>query len=129
MFFGPTPVPEGIRRCDEIRAEVSGNLGAGGLDAPLARRAARDGGPLRARPGAPRRRYRDFQGARTDPTPRSPYLDESSTCWPAISTRPKGASVGYLALEKMGDKAFRPTTAAHLAEAVYAQGRDDDAGR
>ena len=28
----------------------------------------------------------------------------------------------------MGDRAFRPTTAAHLAEAVYAQGRDEDAG-
>src|SRR5262249_10154093 len=26
MFFGPTPVPEGIRRCEEIRVEVSGNL-------------------------------------------------------------------------------------------------------
>ena len=36
---------------------------------------------------------------------------------------------GYLALEEMGDRAFRPTTAAHLAEAVYAQGRDDDAKR
>ena len=28
----------------------------------------------------------------------------------------------------MGDRAFRPTTAAHLAEALYAQGRDEDAG-
>ena len=36
---------------------------------------------------------------------------------------------GYLALEEMGDRAFRPTTAAHLADAVYAQGRDDDAKR
>ena len=28
MFFGPTPVPEGIRRCEEIRAEVVGNPGS-----------------------------------------------------------------------------------------------------
>ena len=34
---------------------------------------------------------------------------------------------GYLALEEMGDRAFRPTTAAHLAQALYAQGRDEDA--
>ena len=29
---------------------------------------------------------------------------------------------------EVGDRAFRPTTAAHLAEALYAQGRDEDAG-
>ena len=28
MFFGPTPVAEGIRRCEEIRAEVVGNPGS-----------------------------------------------------------------------------------------------------
>ena len=34
---------------------------------------------------------------------------------------------GYLALEKMGDRAFRPTAAAYLAEALYPQGRDEEA--
>ncbi len=34
---------------------------------------------------------------------------------------------GYLVLEEMGDKAFRPTTAAHLAQALLAQGRTDEA--
>ena len=34
---------------------------------------------------------------------------------------------GYLVLEEMGDKAFRPTTAAHLAQALLAQGRADEA--
>src|SRR5262249_31613874 len=28
LFFGPTPVAECIRRCDELRIEVSGNLGS-----------------------------------------------------------------------------------------------------
>ena len=36
---------------------------------------------------------------------------------------------GYRALEEMGDKAFLSTTAAYLAQAVYAQGRDEEAGR
>ena len=36
---------------------------------------------------------------------------------------------GYRALEEMGDKAFLSTTAAYLAQAVYAQGRDEEASR
>ena len=36
---------------------------------------------------------------------------------------------GYRALEEMGDKAFLSTTAAYLAQAVYAQGRYEDASR
>jgi tetratricopeptide (TPR) repeat protein len=32
-------------------------------------------------------------------------------------------------LEEMGDRAFRPTTAAHLAQALFAQGRADEALR
>ena len=36
---------------------------------------------------------------------------------------------GYVVLEEMGDKAFRPTTAAHLAQALFAQGRADEALR
>ncbi|MGH2661976.1 MAG: ATP-binding protein [Actinomycetota bacterium] len=36
---------------------------------------------------------------------------------------------GYDALERMGEKAYLSTTAAHLAEAVYAQGRYDEAER
>jgi tetratricopeptide (TPR) repeat protein len=36
---------------------------------------------------------------------------------------------GYRALEEMGDKAFLATSAAYLAQAVYAQGRDEEASR
>ncbi len=36
---------------------------------------------------------------------------------------------GYSALEEMEDRAFLPTTAAHLAQAIYAQGRDEEARR
>ena len=39
----------------------------GGLDAPVAGGSARDGRPLRARPGAARRQQRDLRGARADP--------------------------------------------------------------
>ena len=34
---------------------------------------------------------------------------------------------GYRVLKASGDRAFRPTTAAHLAQAVHAQGRDEEA--
>ena len=61
MFFGPTPVPEGIRRCDEIRVEVSGNLGAEAWTLrSLAGLHAMDGRFELAR-NAPRRQQRDLR--------------------------------------------------------------------
>ena len=130
MFFGPTPVPEGIRRCDEIRAEVSGNLGAeawtirslAGLHAmegrfELARELLADGTAIFKELGQ--------------------TLNSSVSHLDAIVEMLAGDSAaaerrlleGYRALEEMGDKAFLSTTAAYLAQAVYAQGREDDAGR
>ena len=129
MFFGPTPVPEGIRRCEEIRAEVVGNPGSEAW-------ALRSLAGLHAMEGR-------FELART-------LLAEANAIFEELGqTRYSSAldidgivellagdldaaegrlRAGYLALEKMGDRAFRPTTAAHLAEALYAQGRDEDAG-
>ncbi|MGA2926964.1 MAG: adenylate/guanylate cyclase domain-containing protein, partial [Solirubrobacteraceae bacterium] len=37
--------------------------------------------------------------------------------------------LGYLALEQMGDKSLLATTAAYLARAILAQGRDEEAAR
>ena len=131
MFFGPTPVPEGIRRCEEIRAEVVGNPGSEAW-------ALRSLAGLHAMVGR-------FELARTLLAEANGIFEELGQTLillgfgyrrdrraPGRRSRlpPKGASVaGYLALEKMGDRAFRPTTAAYLAEALYAQGRDEDAGR
>ena len=128
MFFGPTPVPEGVRRCEEIRAEVVGNPGSEAW-------ALRSLAGLHAMVGR-------FELART-------LLAEANEIFGELGqTRYSSASdidgivellagdlgaaegrlrTGYLALESMGDRAFRPTTAAHLAEALYAQGRDEDA--
>ena len=60
----PGPRRDPPLRRDSSRGERESRRG--GLDDPLAGRAARDGRPLRARPGASRRRHRDFQGARPD---------------------------------------------------------------
>jgi len=129
MFFGPTPVLEGVRRCEEIRAEVVGNPGSEAW-------ALRSLAGLHAMVGR-------FELART-------LLAEANEIFEELGqTRFSSAldidgivellagdldaaegrlRTGYLALEKMGDRAFRPTTAAHLAETLYAQGRDEDAG-
>ena len=130
MFFGPTPVPEGIRRCDEIRAEVSGNLGAeawtirslAGLHAmegrfELARELLADGTAI----------FKELGQTLNSSVSHLDAIVEMLAGDPAAAER--RLLEGYRALEEMGDKAFLSTTAAYLAQAVYAQGRDDDAGR
>jgi tetratricopeptide (TPR) repeat protein len=128
MFFGPTPVPEGIRRCEEIRAEVSGNPGSeawalrslAGLHAmdgrfELARKLLADANAIFEDLGQTRySSASDIDG----------IVELLAGDLDAAEARLR---TGYLALEEMGDRAFRPTTAAHLAEALYAQGRDDEA--
>ena len=128
MFYGPTPVPEGIRRCDEIRVEVSGNLGA---EAWTLRSLA----ALHAMEGR-------FELARDLLADATAIFDElGQTMNSSVShldgivemlAGDPGAAErrlleGYRALEEMGDKAFLSTTAAYLAQAVYAQGRTEEA--
>ena len=129
MFFGPTPVPEGVRRCEEIRAEVVGNPGSEGW-------ALRSLAGLHAMVGR-------FELARTLLAEANEIFEELgqtrySSAWDLdgivellagdLDAAERLLRAGYLALEKMGDRAFRPTTAAYLAEALYAQGRDEEAG-
>ena len=129
LFFGPTPVPEGIRRCEEIRAEVVGNPGSeawalrslAGLHAmvgrfELARKLLAEANEIFEELGQTRSSSAlDIDG----------IVELLAGDLDAAEGRLRA---GYLALERMGDRAFRPTTAAHLAEALYAQGRDEDAG-
>jgi tetratricopeptide (TPR) repeat protein len=130
MFFGPTPVPEGIRRCDEIRAEVSGNLGAeawtlrslAGLHAmdgrfELARQLLVDGNAI----------FNELGQTLNSSVRHLDGIVEMLAGDPVAAE--KRLLEGYLVLEEMGDKAFRSTTAAYLAQAVYAQGRDEEACR
>ena len=124
MFFGPTPVPEGIRRCDEIRDEVSGNLGAeawtlrslAGLHAmdgrfELARELLADSNAI----------FEELGQTRNSSVSHVDGIVEMLAGDPAAAER--HLLEGYRALEEMGDKAFLSTTAAYLAQAVYAQGR------
>jgi class 3 adenylate cyclase/tetratricopeptide (TPR) repeat protein/DNA-binding winged helix-turn-helix (wHTH) protein len=130
LFFGPTPVPEGIRRCDEIRDEVSGNLGAeawtlrslAGLHAmdgrfELARNLLADSNAI----------FHELGQTLNSSVSHVDGIVEMLAGDPAAAER--HLLEGYRALEEMGDKAFLSSTAAYLAQAVYAQGRYEEASR
>jgi DNA-binding SARP family transcriptional activator len=125
--FGPTPVPEAIRRCVEIRKQLAGSPVAVAVTLrPL--------GLLHAMTG-------DFALARRLVGEANRILGELGRMASAVSHhaalvemlagRPAAAEAGlrpgYLALERMGEKAVLATTAALLAQAVYAQDRDAEA--
>ena len=100
-----------------------------GLGAAVARRAARDGGPLRARPELLAEANEIFEELGQTRYSSASDIDGIVELLAGDLDAAEGRlRAGYLALEKMGDRAFRPTTAAYLAEALYAQGRDEDAG-
>ena len=130
LFFGPTAVPEAIRRCEEIRVEVSANPSSEAWTLrSLAGLHAMDGRFETAREllADANAIFEDLGQTRYSSVPDIDGIVEFLAGDLAAAERRLRA--GYLALEEMGDRAFRPTTAAHLAEAVYAQGRDDDAKR
>jgi len=130
IFFGPTPVPEGIRRCDEIRVEISGNLGSEAWTLrSLAGLHAMDGGFELARQllAASTAIFEELGQTLNSSVLHVDGIVELLAGDPAAAERRLLA--GYRALEKMGDRAFLSTTAAYLAQAIYAQGRDDEAER
>ena len=125
--FGPTPVPEAIRRCEEIRERVRGSLVA--LSVVLHPLAA-----LHAMQG-------DFDRARRLVREGNAILGELGRLQSAVSHHealvellagePAAAEAqlraGYERLEAMGEHTLIATTAAMLAQAVLAQGRPDEA--
>jgi len=130
LVFGPTPVREAINRCEEIRVAVAGNQLA---DAWALRSLA----GLHAMDGS-------FDVARELLAQGNAIFDELGQTRNSAATDIDGIvemlagdlnaaeerlRAGYNVLEEMGDKAFRPTTAAHLAQALFAQGRADEALR
>jgi len=130
MVFGPTAVPDAIARCEEIRVEVAGNPSAQAWAfKALAALHAMDG---------------DFDRARDLLADGSAVFEELGLTRYSAATDLDGLvemlagdlaaaeerlRSGYDVLEELGDKAFRPTTAAHLAQALLAQGRADEAWR
>jgi tetratricopeptide (TPR) repeat protein len=125
--FGPMPAAEAIRRCDEIRDEVRsspvavavtlrplGLLHAMTGDFERARRLIRDAGAIL-----------DELGRMQSAVSHHEAQVEMLAGEPAIAEQRLRA--GYERLAEMGERALLGTTAAMLAQAVYAQGRADDA--
>jgi class 3 adenylate cyclase/predicted ATPase len=127
--FGPTPVPEAIHRCMDIRAQVRGGPVAAAVTLrPL--------GLLHAMTG-------DFDTARRLLGEGNRILDDLGRMQSSVSHydalveilagRPAAAAErlreGYENLERMGERALLATTAALLAQAVYGLGRYEEAGK
>jgi class 3 adenylate cyclase/DNA-binding SARP family transcriptional activator len=126
-LFGPTPVPEAIRRCEEIREQVA--------PSPVA--VARTLQPLAALHAM----AGDFEEARRLVAEGDEILGELVDLQSAVSQQealvemlagePAAAEArlrsGYEQLVEMGEKALLASTSAMLAQALYAQGRFDEA--
>jgi predicted ATPase len=128
LWFGPTPIVEGIRRCEEIRSEVGGQLDAEALT-------LRHLAGLHAMNG-------DFDLARALLATSNGVFADLGLSLNAATSHNEGliemlagdftaaeASLrtGHDALTEMGEQAFLSTTAAFLARAVFAQGRAEEA--
>jgi class 3 adenylate cyclase/tetratricopeptide (TPR) repeat protein len=129
--WGPIPVPEGIRRCEEILAEGGTQriVEARGLLA-LAALTAMEGRFDAARKMAVRGRAIlgdvGFKILAAAYSQNSAYVE-------MLAGDPREAErelrSGYADLERMGEKAFLSTIAAELAQALYEQRRFDEAER
>jgi predicted ATPase len=128
LWFGPTPVLEGIRRCEELRDEVSGNPDAEALTLRhLAGLHAMNGhfDVARSMLAASNAVFQDLGLSLNAATSHNEALIEmlaGDNAAAEVSLR-----AGYDALTEMGEQAFLSTTAAFLARAVFAQGRTDEA--
>jgi predicted ATPase/class 3 adenylate cyclase len=124
LWFGPVPVDEAIRRCEEIRDDVSGQLIS---QAEVLR-------PLGALHGFAGR----FDIARSCFATSASIFDELGLSLNSVTSHhvavvemlagnyalaEEHMCAAYDVLESMGERSFRSTTAAFLAQAAYAQGR------
>ena len=128
LWFGPTPADEGIRRCEAMREEVRESPESeaailrhlGGLYAMVGRfDLARQ---LLATSNAT---YAEL-GFKLDAA-----MSQNEAVIELLAGNPAAAEeslrTGYRALEEMGERMFRSTTAAFLARAILEQGRDQEA--
>jgi tetratricopeptide (TPR) repeat protein len=130
LFVGPTPVADGIRRCEAIRREVSGNLAAvAHVLQSIAALEAMQGRIDRARELlANGNAVFEELGLTLSSAP------GQDTAWvELLAGDPVAAEcslrAGYGKLEEMGEANVLSTSAAYLAQALLAQGRDDEAER
>ena len=128
LWLGPTPAEDGIRRCEAMRAELRESPEAeaailrhmAGLHAmvgqfDLARRLLATGQALCAELGLTLNAATAQNEAFVELLAGNPAAAE-------VSLR-----AGYRALEEMGERAFRSTTAALIARALLEQRRDAEA--
>jgi tetratricopeptide (TPR) repeat protein len=131
LLFGPTPVPDALRRCDAIRSEVSGNLAAAAhVLQPLAGLHAMEGRFDRARELLAMSKAAFAELGLT----LSLAVSHTAAATVELLAEDPGAAerslrTGYRALEEMGDKALLSTTAALLAQALLAQRSEEEAER
>jgi class 3 adenylate cyclase/DNA-binding winged helix-turn-helix (wHTH) protein len=128
LVLGPTPVAEGIRRCEAIRREVSGNpAAAADVLQSLAALHAMEG------------RFDQARGLLADSSAVFEELGLTLTTVAGhdralvdlLAGDPVAAEeclrAGYSTLEQMGETNLLSTSAAYLAQALLAQGRDHEA--
>jgi predicted ATPase/class 3 adenylate cyclase/DNA-binding winged helix-turn-helix (wHTH) protein len=130
LLWGPRPVVESIRRCEAIRSEVSGNLAAAAhVLLPLAQLHAMEGRFERAR---------ELQATSVGAIEElgltlSFAVSHTAAFVELLAGDPVAAEqslrTGYSAMEEMGYGAELSSTAALLAQALLAQGRDQEAER
>ncbi|MEA2418727.1 MAG: hypothetical protein QOE60_933, partial [Thermoleophilaceae bacterium] len=126
-LFGPTPVPEAIARCREIHDQVSANpVAAARITRPLAALEAMAGNFEQARElvESGDAILGEIGGLHSAVTQQEAMVELLAGDLPAAEGRLRR---GYDALEAMGEKALLATTAAMLAQALYSQGRHDEA--
>ena len=125
--FGPTPVPEAIRRCERIRERVASSPVAAAVTLhPLGLLHAMTGDFDRAR-----RLFREANEILDDLGRMEEAVSHAEALVELLAGRPAEAEArlrpGYEELERMGEQPLLATTAAILAKAVYAQDRLDEA--
>jgi predicted ATPase/class 3 adenylate cyclase len=131
LYFGPTPVAEAIERCEQFLSDVSGDRSLeAAIGSMLAGLHAMQGDFDQARElwSAADKLYEalhlNFRRAARSYIPGS-----IETLAGDLDAAERELRWGYETLEQMGEKSSRATIAGFLAEALYKQGRDDEAER
>ncbi|PWU21650.1 MAG: hypothetical protein C5B48_11055, partial [Candidatus Rokuibacteriota bacterium] len=129
LYYGPTPVPEAIRRCEELLDDVSDRAGEGRVLVWLAGLEAFAGRLERGRRlvDAAREIYEDLGHRAPLANACGAVLGELEL----LADRPDAAEESLRAccevLTEMEMGVFLASRASELAEAIYAQGRYDEA--
>jgi predicted ATPase/DNA-binding SARP family transcriptional activator len=128
LFFGPTNVVAGIRRCEAILAEVETNMAAtADVLQPLAGLHAMQGHFDEARKllATSEAAFEELGLTLNSAVSHHAATVELLAGDPVAAER--SLRSGYAALDEMGDRALLSTTAAFLGQALLAQGRYEEA--